>query len=65
MNVKRIAHCACIYTAAAKHQSLPTDGGIRHVLPEPGDEQMWLDELPAADRAHMQGVGSEAFGIQL
>lgn len=28
-----------------------------HVLPEPGDEQMWLDGLPAEDRADMQGVG--------
>lgn len=28
-----------------------------HVLPEPGDEQMWLDGLPAEDRAYMQGVG--------
>jgi len=27
------------------------------VLPEPGDEQMWLDGLPAEDRAYMQGVG--------
>ena len=28
-----------------------------HVLPEPGDEQIWLDRLPAEDRAYMQGVG--------
>ena len=28
-----------------------------HVLPEPGDEQMLLDGLPAEDRAYMQGVG--------
>jgi phenylpyruvate tautomerase PptA (4-oxalocrotonate tautomerase family) len=28
-----------------------------HVLPEPGDEQAWLDGLPAEDRAYMQSVG--------
>ena len=28
-----------------------------HVLPEPGDEQAWLDRLPAEDRAYMQSVG--------
>lgn len=29
-----------------------------HLLPEPGDEQIWLNGLPAEDRAYMQGVGS-------
>ena len=28
-----------------------------HVLPEPGDEQTWLDGLPAEDRAYMQSIG--------
>jgi phenylpyruvate tautomerase PptA (4-oxalocrotonate tautomerase family) len=28
-----------------------------HTLPEPGDEQMWLDGLPAEDRAYMQSIG--------
>ena len=28
-----------------------------HVLPEPGDEQAWLDRLPAEDRTYMQSVG--------
>jgi phenylpyruvate tautomerase PptA (4-oxalocrotonate tautomerase family) len=28
-----------------------------HILPEPGDEQTWLDALPAEDRAYMQSVG--------
>jgi phenylpyruvate tautomerase PptA (4-oxalocrotonate tautomerase family) len=28
-----------------------------HVLPEPGDEQTWLKELPGADRAYMQSIG--------
>lgn len=30
------------------------------MLPEPGDEQIWLDGLPVEDRAHMQGVGKLA-----
>ncbi len=29
-----------------------------HVLPEPGDEQTWLDSLPADDRAHMKAIES-------
>jgi phenylpyruvate tautomerase PptA (4-oxalocrotonate tautomerase family) len=28
-----------------------------HILPEPGGEQVWLDGLPAEDRAYMQSVG--------
>jgi phenylpyruvate tautomerase PptA (4-oxalocrotonate tautomerase family) len=28
-----------------------------HVLPEPGDEEAWLDKLPAEDRAYMQSIG--------
>jgi len=28
-----------------------------HVLPEPGSEALWLDQLPSDDRAHMLAVG--------
>ncbi|KJC33700.1 4-oxalocrotonate tautomerase [Bradyrhizobium sp. LTSP885] len=28
-----------------------------HVLPEPGDELVWTDGLPEADRAFMQSIG--------
>jgi hypothetical protein len=28
-----------------------------HVLPDPGDEKAWLEELPAKDRTYMQSVG--------
>jgi phenylpyruvate tautomerase PptA (4-oxalocrotonate tautomerase family) len=27
-----------------------------HILPEPGDEQVWADALPAEDRARMQSI---------
>ena len=30
-----------------------------HVLPEPGDESMWLKGLPAADREYMLNIGRE------
>ena len=28
-----------------------------HVLPEPGDEKTWLENLPREDRAYMQSIG--------
>lgn len=28
-----------------------------HILPEPGDEQAWLDKLPADDKAYMLSIG--------
>jgi phenylpyruvate tautomerase PptA (4-oxalocrotonate tautomerase family) len=28
-----------------------------HVLPEPGDEQSWLNTLPEADRMYMKSIG--------
>ena len=28
-----------------------------HILPEPGDEKVWLDGLPAEDRTYMHSVG--------
>jgi phenylpyruvate tautomerase PptA (4-oxalocrotonate tautomerase family) len=30
-----------------------------HVLPEPGDEAMWLAGLPQDDRAYMQSIGDK------
>lgn len=30
-----------------------------HILPEPGDEQAWMEGLPPADRARMQKTGAQ------
>lgn len=50
----RRPEAGCVYVTEIPARQMAEYG---HVLPEPGDEQMWLDGLPAEDRAYMQGVG--------
>jgi len=49
--------CVWVYIAElpAKHMA-----EFGHILPEPGGEGRWMDELPPADRKRMLGIGTHA-----
>jgi phenylpyruvate tautomerase PptA (4-oxalocrotonate tautomerase family) len=47
-------HLVWIYVSEIPAHQMAEYG---HILPEPGDEQSWLDGLPQADRAYMQSIG--------
>ena len=46
--------CVWVYVTEIPARQMAEYG---HILPEPGDEKVWLDGLPAEDRAYMQSVG--------